>query len=210
MDTYRRNQRKWDKLAPHFDRRRQTKSLRAVQRQAIDILELRAGMTFLDLGCGTGWGLQYAHEQTAGKGSYIGLDLSEQMIAIANARFKDKPEVQLVCGAAEHFHHPPQSIDRIILTNTFHHLAAPKTVLRHINRLLKPEGRFCIADMTADRWLAKIVNTILQHTEKSHVSFYTSQQYESMFRETGLEIAAVHPLSPYFKLLVGRRTAIIK
>jgi ubiquinone/menaquinone biosynthesis C-methylase UbiE len=87
-DTHKRNIKanicKWDKRAKNYE-----KALfayfRIMQKAVLDVIDFKHHTNFLDIGCGTGWAVQYAAAKITGRGTIIGLDLSEKMIEKARA-----------------------------------------------------------------------------------------------------------------------------
>ena len=194
------NNTKWNDRALTYDKSYRSKFFKAVQSKAVDILDLKHNMTFLDLGCGTGWAVMYAFEKTNGQGTFIGVDISEKMIDIAKEKFKDLQAVKFIQSSAENINFSLNSVDKIICTNSFHHYTYPTEVLASIKKILKTNGIFCIADVTKDSLFVKLLNKILKKTEKGHVSFYGSNQYKEMFQKVGLKYRATQNLNSILKI----------
>jgi SAM-dependent methyltransferase len=70
--------------AGHYDQR--TDAFRQWREQLVSALPLRPGDTVLDVGCGTGLCLPLLHRRVGPTGSIIGIDESEQMLAVAAHR----------------------------------------------------------------------------------------------------------------------------
>ena len=196
------NKIKWNNRAITYDKNIRTSFFRNIQSKSVDILAIKSNMTFLDLGCGTGWAVNYAFEKTNGQGTYIGIDISDNMIDIANEKFKDIESIKFIQSSAENINVSPNSVDRIICTNSFHHYNDPTEVLANIKKILKTNGLFCIADVTTDSIIARFLNKLLKKTEKGHVSFYSSNQYKDMFHKVGLKFKVTHDLNSILKLHV--------
>lgn len=52
------NERKWDSRAATYDRKR-FDYFRWMQKRVVRLIDLRPGLHFLDIGCGTGWAVRY-------------------------------------------------------------------------------------------------------------------------------------------------------
>jgi ubiquinone/menaquinone biosynthesis C-methylase UbiE len=191
---------KWNNRALTYDKSKRSKFFKTIQSKAVDILDLKHNMTFLDLGCGTGWAVMYAYKKTNGQGTYIGIDISEKMIDIAQEKFKDQQAIKFIQGSAENIDLSLNSVDKIICTNSFHHYTDPSVVLASIKKVLKTNGIFCIADITKDSLRIKFLNKLLKKTEKGHVSFYSSNQYKEMFQKVGLKYRATQNLNSILKI----------
>jgi ubiquinone/menaquinone biosynthesis C-methylase UbiE len=103
---------------------------------------LRPGVLALELGCGTGIFL----EKTAGSGATIhGIDLSEDLLAKAQARLAARSNVRLDRGNAEAMPYPDRHFDAVYGSSVLHHLDLD-AALREVHRVLKPEGRIVFAE----------------------------------------------------------------
>lgn len=82
---------------------------------------------------------------------YVGLDLSPRMVEIARDRLSDddRAEIQQTDGTVS-FDHPDSSQDRIVATYLLDLLSEDdvRTFLRESHRLLKNDGRLCLAGLT--------------------------------------------------------------
>lgn len=73
------NVKKWDRRAMTYDHRR-FDYFRFMQKKTIKKMRIKDNMTFLDLGCGTGWAVRYMSNLTHGNGNFWGIDISGGMI----------------------------------------------------------------------------------------------------------------------------------
>lgn len=102
----------------------------------------------LDLGCGNGE-LAHALEQRGWRGTYVGLDFSEAMLAQARQRVRSSPLITFHHADLAHptweAHLPMTSFDLVLAFAVLHHLAASALrcqVLHKVHALLKPNGTF--------------------------------------------------------------------
>ena len=97
----------------------------------------------LDLGCGTGEMLKLILQKDPHK-ELCGIDLSEEMLAVAKSKLPE--QVKLLLGDSEVLPFPDNAFDVVYCNDSFHHYPAPQNVLREVNRVLKPGGTFLMGD----------------------------------------------------------------
>ena len=180
------NENKWDKRAKTYDHKRYD-YFRLMQKKAIARIGIKENISFLDLGCGTGWAVKYVSTLAKGNGEFWGIDISNGMIEKAKENTKDSEVVKFRCANAEELPFNNDYFDAVLCTNSFHHYLNPSTVLDEIFRILKLNGRFYLLDVTNDDFFVSRINHLLQKKEKAHVSFYSSAEYKAMFTKSGLK-----------------------
>jgi len=130
----------FDRCAPSWDAEMIKSD--AVINQILDNAEVGAGMTVLDVACGTGVMFDYYLER--GAAQVVGIDISPEMAKIAAMKYADDPRVRVVCGDVEETAFD-EKFDRIVVYNAFPHFPKPKRLLKTLAGLLKEGGRLTIA-----------------------------------------------------------------
>jgi ArsR family transcriptional regulator len=96
-----------------------------------------------DLGCGTGL-LTEALAPCVGR--VIAVDESGPMLTDARTRLKKHSNVELRTGAVEDLPIDDEELDVAILFLVAHFIADPAALMREVQRVLKPGGKFLLAD----------------------------------------------------------------
>lgn len=115
----------------------------------------------LDCGCGTGPMIQLLHDKYPDK-RYVGLDLTPEMINVANA--KKLSNTEFVVGDSENLPFEENSFDAIICSNSFHHYPNPQNFFNSAYCVLRKGGRLILRDYTSSNfvvWLKKLVSQYL-------------------------------------------------
>jgi ubiquinone/menaquinone biosynthesis C-methylase UbiE len=163
-----------------------------IQSRMLDVCDKQGSPpgAVLDIGCGTGRLLAAARAQWP-EAKFAGVDPAPQMIAAAQRR---NPQADFKVAMAESLPIDDQSVDLVLSSLSFHHWADQKKALVEIVRVLRPEGRFCLADHTAI--LANL------HGENAK----TARQLSALFAGAGLSIVQQKRMWSRFVLItVGRK-----
>jgi ubiquinone/menaquinone biosynthesis C-methylase UbiE len=86
-------------IARRYDH--ETRKIQDVRRAAIHALNLQAGQTVIDAGCGTGACLPELAKRVGSLGTVIGVEPSAELILQARQRATSTPNVRLIHSAAE-------------------------------------------------------------------------------------------------------------
>ena len=112
--------------------------------------ELRPGETVLDLGCGGGLDLALAARAVGPTGRAIGVDMAEPMVERATATLQalgfDWAEARV--AYAEALPIPDATVDCVVANGILNLSRDKLAVLADVSRVLKPGGRFVLAETT--------------------------------------------------------------
>ena len=159
------------------------------------LIALKEGETVLDLGSGGGIDVLLSARRVGPTGFAFGVDMTDEMLALAEEN-KLKAGVRNVAflkGRIEEIPLPANSVD-VVISNCVINLAADKSlVLKDAFRVLRPGGRFAVADVVADgpvpdelrrnmeAWVGCIAGALDVETYKRLLS-------DAGFEEVGIEI----------------------
>ena len=169
--------------------------------QTVDFsrLAIQPGQCLLDLGCGEGrhsLGAYVLHEQI----DICGVDLSQQDIRVAAARFKGfeqphKPHKHLAFARADGLRLPfaDNTFDRVICAEVLEHIPDYRGMLREIDRVLKADGLLAISVPRA--WPERICWALSEgyHTvEGGHIRIFDAAALRRDVERHGLQRYARH------------------
>ena len=120
------------------------------------LADLRPGETVLDLGSGAGLDVLLSARRVAPVGHAYGVDMTDEMLHVArtNQARSGVGNATFLKGTIESVPLPDASVD-VVISNCVINLAVDKgAVLREAFRVLRPDGRFAVADMIALEELA--------------------------------------------------------
>jgi len=150
IDTQRQD---WNRVAPAWDKwdRRLDENMAFVNFRLIADARLRPGQRVLDLGSGTGYPALLAAQAVGRGGGVVGLDLAEEMLAVARRKAASRGVSNVTFQAADITTLPfePASFDAVISRFCLMFLPEIPTALAEIARVLKPAGYLAAAVWSA-------------------------------------------------------------
>lgn len=113
---------------------------------------IHSGETVLDVGCGAGMDLLLAARRVGPTGKAIGVDMTDAMIesARASARAAGLRQVEVRKGDATSLPVEDASVDAVISNGVLNLVPEKERAFAEIVRVLKPGGRFQVADILLD------------------------------------------------------------
>ncbi len=157
----------------------------------------------VDIGCGTG-ALDVRLWEMGAK--VIGLDLSERMLEIAQARAEGRKGLEFFQATAEDLPLKDSWADLAISTIAFHHFPHPGKALKEINRVMKPGCPFYLCDMCNEGMLgrASLRYGRIVGTDDRH---YSRKEINSLLKRYGftVEEATLIRKIPPVMLVIARK-----
>ncbi|MFQ5472886.1 MAG: arsenite methyltransferase [Dehalococcoidia bacterium] len=181
----------------------------------VAVAELKEGEIVLDLGSGGGIDVLLSARRVGPKGKAYGLDMTDEMLDLArkNAANAGVTNVEFLRGEIENIPLPSNSVD-VIISNCVVNLSPDKdAVLREAHRVLKPGGRFAVADIVTrgempgelqrslELWAGCIAGALEENDYKSKL---TAAGFESAEVETIREYTAADASSAGLSELMGK------
>jgi arsenite methyltransferase len=161
------------------------------------VAELHEGETVLDLGSGGGIDVLLSARRVGPTGTAYGLDMTDEMLALAKANQAEAgvENVHWLKGQIEDIPLPAESVD-VVVSNCVINLSTDKPkVLREAARVLKPGGRFAVADIVADPDMDDATRADLAQYVGCIAGALTREEFERQLADAGLtdiEIIETH------------------
>jgi SAM-dependent methyltransferase len=111
-------------------------------------------LSILEIGCGSGRFANYLQQHYAGKFSYVGVDLSEKLLAYAK---QDTPKLKFICEDMGEFivRQKQESFDVIIGVASFQHIPSSRErlfLMKHFYRALRYDGLLIMTNRSLSHW----------------------------------------------------------
>lgn len=168
------------------------------KRQSYAALELKPGMSVLDVGCGTGEDVRALAEIVGARGFSAGVDSSKTMIdqAIergvpANVRFEQAPASALPFEDAR--------FDAARSERVFQHLEDPAAAAREIFRVLKPGGVVMLMDQDWESLIVagsqmQLTRRILNAFVDRMTNGWAGRRHLALLKQSGFSDVTVQPM----------------
>ena len=132
----------FDRIAPSYDSWAGGQHERVAAR-LVDVAAPQKGEQVLDVGTGTGL-VAHLVAPRVSPGSVIGIDLSDNMLALA--RSKKSKNVQFLGMAAERLIFKPETFDLVTMGDALAYVSDPSDALAEAHRVLRPGGRLALSN----------------------------------------------------------------
>jgi arsenite methyltransferase len=153
----------------------------------VGLTSLKQGETVLDIGSGGGIDCFLAAEKVGPKGKVIGVDLSEEMIKLAdkNAKKVNLKNVEFRLGDMENLPLENESVD-VIISNCVINLASDKQkVFNEAYRVLRNGGRMIVSDIVTEKKLPRWLQNSLEAQAACVGGALTEKEYIGKIQKAG-------------------------
>ena len=163
------------------------------------LAELRAGEVVLDLGSGGGIDVLLSAKRVGPTGKVYGLDMTDEMLALANENKKraGAANVEFLKGEIEHIPLPSETVD-VIISNCVVNLSGDKRrVLSEAFRVLKPGGRFAVSDVVVRGDVPAAIKNSMELWIGCVAGALEEQEFLGLLREVGFVKPSIEPTRVY-------------
>ncbi len=133
--------------------------------QILQRLNLRSGLTVVDLGSGAGYFALKMAPLVAPQGRVLAVDLRRQSLAFLwiRALLGRHWNLHVILGEAEDPHLPPGPVDAALVANTFHELTIPEAVMKALFTAMRAGATLVVADRAPHDGVESSHDDILHH-----------------------------------------------
>jgi ubiquinone/menaquinone biosynthesis C-methylase UbiE len=117
----------------------------------MDALSIAEGSVVADLGAGSGWFTIRLARRVAPNGKVYAEDIQPQMIEVIRRRVQRENLnriVEVTPGTADDPRLPANTLDAVLIVDTYSEMEQPVTLLRNVARALKQDGKIGIVNFT--------------------------------------------------------------
>ncbi len=162
--------------AKHYDSFFLGSYLRYWQRKTVDNI-ITSGK-ILDVGCGTGYALEYL-QQKAPKTKLYGIDMTPEMLDIARVKV---PSAEFKEGIVQKLPYSANTFDYVFSCEAFHHYEHQLQSLQEMQRVCKKEGTVIITDPEC---FFRSIHWVFEHFEPGCVRVNTKTELKTLFEKVG-------------------------
>ncbi len=113
----------------------------------IDTLRIRAGMTVVDLGAGSGYLMPWLSRAVGPSGRVYAVEIQPEFVQMLKKRVETEKLDNVTVVQSTAVDVPLDELaDRVVLLDTYRELEEPVAMLKTIKTLLKPTGRLVVVD----------------------------------------------------------------
>ena len=160
-------------------------------------LQLTSKTKVLDISCGTGELLK----RLQGKAQLYGVDLSEEMLAVA--RTKLPKEATLLKADVHRLPFKDDFFDYVTSTEAFHHYHDQQKALQEMFRVTKTGGKIIIVDIN---FFLRHIHWLFQKIEPGCVKVNSKKEMKKLFEEAGLRNIKQKRNFLFAVMTVGKKT----
>jgi len=147
--------------------------------RVMDILAIKEGTNVADIGAGSGWFTVRAARRTGASGTVYAVDINRDYLKHIEERAtaENLPNIRTVLGKEDDPMLPPQSVEAVLILKSYHEIAQPIRLLKHLRQAMRPDARLGIIDRNGngeDHGINRSV--VIKEAERA--GFTLTEQYD--------------------------------
>ena len=115
---------------------------------ALDLLNIKSGMTVADIGAGVGYFSLKLARRVGAEGKVLANDIQPEMLRLLRQRANKAgvTNIEEVLGTMDDPKLPANSVDLVLLADVYHEFSHPRAMLVGIRKALKQNGRLVLLE----------------------------------------------------------------
>jgi len=116
--------------------------------RVMDLLGIKSGSSVADIGAGSGWFTVRSARRVGKAGVVYAVEINPNYVRHIRRRAKREKlsNIRTILGKAEDPRLPSASVDAVLLLKTYHEIAEPIQLLRHVRAAMRPGAKLGIID----------------------------------------------------------------
>ena len=116
--------------------------------RVMDLLKIGPGTVVADIGAGSGWFTVRAAKRVGASGEVYAVDINPEAIVYIQKRAEKEhlENVKVLLGKSDDPILPPGKIQAALMLKTYHEVAEPVALLRHLRESLAPNAKVGVID----------------------------------------------------------------
>ena len=155
-------------------------------------IDLHAGDTVLDIGCGGGNTLARMAERVT-EGHLVGIDYAETSVEASrafNAPLIEAGRMEILHGSVEHLPFADEHFDAVVTVESFYFWPNPEECLKEVARVVKKGGTFLLLAEIYER--DDLPESIREKIAGYALTNPTPEEFERIFRAAGFAVVETH------------------
>ena len=155
-------------------------------------IDLHAGDTVLDIGCGGGNTLARMAERVT-EGHLVGIDYAETSVEASrafNAPLIEAGRMEILHGSVEHLPFADEHFDAVVTVESFYFWPNPEECLKEVARVIKKGGTFLLLAEIYER--DDLPESIREKIAGYALTNPTPEEFERLFRAAGFAVVETH------------------
>lgn len=155
-------------------------------------IDLHAGDTVLDIGCGGGNTLARMAERVT-EGHLVGIDYAETSVEASrafNAPLIEAGRMEILHGSVEHLPFTDEHFDAVVTVESFYFWPNPEECLKEVARVIKKGGTFLLLAEIYER--DDLPESIREKIAGYALTNPTPEEFERLFRAAGFAVVETH------------------
>lgn len=163
-------------------------NIRIIER-LFSYLDLKEIKNALEIGCGVGMLSDYLSQKY--DINIFGIDVDPEQIEVAKEYFKDNKKLSFSVESAIDLPFDNSSFDMVLSFKILHHISGWQSVLKEVQRVLKPNGILVFSDFAYVPFLKKVLKPVVKnygvYTLADIINYLVKFNFQIIHQEKSLE-----------------------